>query len=168
MGMVFRSSEIYRSSQSSRIFSRAQCAGKNMASYTYQRHTQPILCDSAGATLDFNFNVSKHSKESVAGTRLSASLSINIYVALFMHGYISPGPSVSRSFPCSKYYNTCYTSSQRCPPPICPPSRCSFRRATGNSRWQATTPFISGRVEMSVLAGEGQKIFMSARGNHMR
>ena len=76
MGMVFRSSEIYRSLQSSRVFSRAQCAGKNMASYTYKKHTQPILCDSARAALDFNFNLSKHSTESVAGTRLSATLSM--------------------------------------------------------------------------------------------
>ena len=83
MGMVFRPSEIYRSLQSSRVFSRAQCAGKNMASYPYQRHTQPILRDSARATLDFNFNVSKHSKESVAGARISATLSI-IFMSLYL------------------------------------------------------------------------------------
>ena len=83
MGMVFRSSEIYRGLQSSRVFSQAQCAGKNMASYPYQRHTQPILRDSAGATLDFNFNVSKHSREAIANPRLSATSSI-VFMALYL------------------------------------------------------------------------------------
>jgi hypothetical protein len=83
VGMVFRSSEIYRSLQSSCVFSRAQCTGKNMASYTHQRHTQPILCDSAWASFHFNFKVSKHSKESIAGPWLSAPLSI-IFMSLYL------------------------------------------------------------------------------------
>ena len=83
MGMVLGPSKIYGSLQSSCVFSRAQCAGKNMASYTYQRYTQPILCNALRAAFDVNFHVSKHSKESLTGTRISTTLSI-ILMSLYL------------------------------------------------------------------------------------
>ena len=83
MGMVLRSPEIYGSLQPPQVFSRAQCVGADMASYTYHRHAQPILRDSARATLDANFNIPKHSKEAVAGTWLPATLSI-IFMSLYL------------------------------------------------------------------------------------
>ena len=83
MGLVFRSSEIYRRLQPPCVFSRAQRAGKNMASHTYQRYTQPILCNALRAAFDVNFHVSKHSKESLTGTRISTTLSI-ILTSLYL------------------------------------------------------------------------------------
>jgi hypothetical protein len=88
MGLVFRSSEIYRSVQSSCVLSRAQCTGKDMASYAYQGHTQPVLCDPARAPFDFNFNLSKYSKKSVPGTRVFTALSITIFMSPYLYNCI--------------------------------------------------------------------------------
>ena len=93
MGMVFRTPQIHHGLQPSPLFSRTQCAGEGLASYTHVRHAQPILCNAGRTSFSIDFNIPEYSKKSVSDHWLSASLSVinhdYYYVALIMQCYIA-------------------------------------------------------------------------------
>jgi hypothetical protein len=82
--MVFHSSQIHRGLQSPSLLSRTQCAGKNMASHSSARYPQSIFYNPRRTPLCPALDISQHTEESVSSYGISASISINYYVALFM------------------------------------------------------------------------------------
>jgi hypothetical protein len=89
VGVVLRPPHVPRGLQPSGVFTRAQRIRKNMASHASTRYPQSILCNSGRASLCLNLNVSEHPEKAITGYRISAPISINNYVALFMQGYIA-------------------------------------------------------------------------------
>jgi hypothetical protein len=78
VAMVCCTSQIYRSIQSSSIFSRIQRARENMAFHPLTWHPQSIFFNPQRALFHVKFDVSEHSDEAIAGYGILASLSINI------------------------------------------------------------------------------------------
>ena len=96
MELVLRTPGVYRSVQSSSVFSGVQCNRESLASYTTTRHTQSILLNTKRALFNFNFDLPKHPNESIANSGLFISISIIYYVALFIQWYIVNG--MTRTF----------------------------------------------------------------------
>jgi len=88
MELVLRASAVYRSVQSSSVFFRVQCNRKSLASYTTTWHAQLILLNTKRALFNFNFDLPKHSNESVSDSGLFVSISIIYHVALFIQLHI--------------------------------------------------------------------------------
>ena len=88
MELVLRTPGVYRSVQSSSVFSGVQCNRESLASYTTTRHTQSILLNPKRALFNFNFDLPKYPNESIANSGLFNSISIIDYVALFIQWYI--------------------------------------------------------------------------------
>lgn len=84
LDLVLRQSETYRSIQSSSLLSGTQRHRENMASYTPTRHTQQIFPNSRRTSLIPNFNLSKHSEESISGYGISSSISVNL-MSLYLY-----------------------------------------------------------------------------------
>ena len=91
MELVLRTPGVYRSVQSSSVFSGVQCNRESLASYTTTRHTQSILLNPKRALFNFNFDLPKYPNESIANSGLFNSISIIDYVALFIQWYIDVG-----------------------------------------------------------------------------
>ena len=102
MELVLRTPGVYRSVQSSSVFSGVQCNRESLASYTTTRHTQSILLNPKRALFNFNFDLPKYPNESIANSGLFNSISIIDYVALFIQWYIKG------RFACKTNYKECY------------------------------------------------------------
>jgi len=74
--LVFRSSQTYGSLQPSRLLSRAQRAGTNLASCSSPWHPQSLFCNSRRAALGIDLHVSQHPTKFPTGARLFAALSV--------------------------------------------------------------------------------------------
>ncbi len=96
MELVLRTPGVYRSVQSSSVFSGVQCNRKSLASYTITWYAQSIFLNTKRALFNFNFDFPKHSNESVSDSGLFVSLSIIYHVALFIQWYIVNG--MTRTF----------------------------------------------------------------------
>ena len=74
--LVFRSSQAYGSLQPSSLFSTAQCAGANLAPYSFTWNPQSLFCNPRRASFGIDLNVSQYPAKFPTGTRLFAALSI--------------------------------------------------------------------------------------------
>jgi hypothetical protein len=89
LGLVFWTSQEHPGLQSADLLARTQCVRKSLALYASGCHARSLLRDSRRTIFVFNFNIPEYPESSVSSPRSFVSFSIEIYVALFMQGYIS-------------------------------------------------------------------------------
>src|SRR5438128_3398702 len=76
LDLVFRTSQIYGSLQPPSLFSRAQCAGANLAPCSSTRHPQSLFCNPRRVAFSVDFHISQYPEKLPTGARLFAPLSI--------------------------------------------------------------------------------------------